>query len=303
MLYLMNAGVPVKPPLISSAGKSWWHDGENVWEAFKFVEGQPLHDGSEQDTAFLGTALGNLHRSGTDFKLRYEKSGIRGETDPERLMANAERLKKDDPGDPLSHMDGSWRRDDLVPRPFGLRSGRLQPRPRHYDPGIDPILAPYERLIAQAMRDLPPDAYLALPHTLVHGDVQPANVIMGEDGVRAFVDFDWCAWRPRIYDLAFAILFCCSFHERPIGKGDIWALTQTPDFNAKATESFMNAYEKNSGALSDAERKYLGPQMALAWCHALVDGAFKVPIEERRNFLSRPAPKDDFFALIGRIQP
>jgi len=251
MFYLARSGVQVKPPLVSADGNTWWRAGDTLWEVFEFVKGRHMRDGAEADAALLGTALGNFHRAGSGFTLRYEKIGARGETDPDRLLLNAKRLRNETPA------SGS-------------------------------ALEPYERLIAQSAQALLPGAYLALPHTLGHGDVQPANVLMGADGVHAFVDFDWCAWRPRIYDLAFAILCCCSSHEQPVGKGAIWALTQAPDFNAGATKSFLNAYEKSAGTLSGEEKKCLGPQIALAWCHARIDGAFKVPREERRNFLARP---------------
>lgn len=263
MLYLARAGVLVRPPLVSKTENTWWRDGEALWEVFEFIEGRHLRDGFEQDAAFLGTALGEFHRSGSGFDLRYEKNGARGETDPERLLLNAKRLRDENPE------TGS-------------------------------ALEPYERLITQSAHDLPPDAYLALPHTLVHGDIQPANVLMVEDGVRAFVDLDWCAWRPRIYDLAFAVLCCCSSHEQPVGRGDIWALTQAPDYNIVATKSFLDAYEECAGALSGDEKKCLGPQIALTWRHVRIDGAFKVPREERRNFLSRPVPEEGFF-IVSRF--
>ncbi len=258
MFYLARSGVPVKPPLVSEAGNTWWREGDMLWEVFEFIEGRNMRDGAEADAALLGTALGNFHRVGSGFTLRYEKMGARGETDPKRLLLNAKQLRNENP-----------------------ESG--------------PVLEPYERLIAQSSHDLPPGAYLALPHTLVHGDVQPANILMGKDGVRAFVDFDWCTWRPRIYDLAFAILCGCSAHEQPVGKGDIRALTQSPDFNAEATKGFMDAYEESAGTLSGEEMKCLKPQIALTWCHVRVDGAFKVSREERRSFLSRPIPEDNFF--------
>ncbi|MFH1477647.1 MAG: phosphotransferase [Verrucomicrobiota bacterium] len=261
MLYLSHSGVQVKPPLVSESGNTWWREDNTLWEVFEFIEGRNMRDGSKRDAALLGAALGSFHRAGNGFTLRYEKMGARGETDPERLLLSAKRL-------------------------------------RNENPETGSVLEPYERLIAQSAHALPPGACLALPHTLVHGDVQPANILMGEDGVRAFVDFDWCAWRPGIYDLAFAVLCCCSSHEQPIGNGNIWALTQAPDFNAEAMESFLDAYEESAGPLSGEEKKCLRPQIALTWCHTRIDGTFKVPGKERYNFLARPVPKDDFSLYV-----
>jgi len=262
MLYLARAAIQVKPPLVSEAGHTSWRAEDTLWEVFEFIEGRHLRDGAKADAAFLGTALGKFHRAGNGFTLRYEKMGVRGETDPERLLLNAARMRSENP-----------------------ESG--------------PALEPYVQLLAQASQALSPGAYPALPHTLVHGDIQPANVLMGAEGVCAFVDFDWCAWRPRIYDLAFAILCCCASHAQPIGNGDIRALTQAPDFNAAATKSFMDAYEASAGTLSGAEKKCLGSQVALTWCHIRIDGAFKVSREERCRFLTRPIPKESFLFKLS----
>src|SRR5205823_230455 len=64
----------------------------------------------------------------------------------------------------------------------------------------------YQDWIITASAELPDQDFTSLPHTLIHGDVQPANILIDAGRMQAFVDLDWCDWRPRIYDLAFAIL-------------------------------------------------------------------------------------------------
>ena len=115
-----------------------------------------------------------------------------------------------------------------------------------------------------------------------------ASSLMDDDGVIAFVDFDWCAWRPRIYDLAFAILLCCAKHETPIDGGDIWSLSQAPLVQADQARAFLHAYDGQGWPLSSEETRALRPQMILSWCHVRLAGAMKVAPEKRAEFLSRP---------------
>ena len=77
----------------------------------------------------------------------------------------------------------------------------------------------------QAAEKLTDSRFDALPHTLIHGDVQPANIIIEDSGRAVLVDLDWCAWR-RASRLVFGLLMCCSHHAEPITGEDIWSLTQ-----------------------------------------------------------------------------
>jgi homoserine kinase type II len=46
------------------------------------------------------------------------------------------------------------------------------------------------------------EAYALLPRALCHGDVHPLNVIWGEFGILAVIDWEFAGLRPEIYDLA-----------------------------------------------------------------------------------------------------
>jgi homoserine kinase type II len=249
--YMAERGVPVQQPRPTLAGAPWWDDNGTVWEVFPFVEGRHLRDGNAEDVAALGAAVGQWHQAGRDFPLRYEKAAPRGETDPERLMQRAETLAQE-------------------------------------SAETAEALVPYRQALERAARELPPERYAALPHTLIHGDIQPANVLMREGRVAAFVDLDWCAWQARLYDLCFVILVCCASHATPIDGGDIRSLTQTPFLNADVTAAFLRAYQDAAAPLTAEERAALRPQLALSWCHVRVDGAYKVPADERAAFLHRP---------------
>jgi len=45
----------------------------------------------------------------------------------------------------------------------------------------------------------------ALPVQLIHGDISPRNVGQSTDGRPIYLDFGFCAQRPRIHDLAYAL--------------------------------------------------------------------------------------------------
>ncbi|HTL29738.1 MAG TPA: phosphotransferase [Tepidisphaeraceae bacterium] len=130
--------------------------------------------------------------------------------------------------------------------------------------------------------------FSCLPQTLIHGDVQPANILIDESHVTALVDLDWCDWRPRVYDLAFTILLCCATHETPIDGGDIWSLSQPPVVQADLARMFLETYEEQGWPLSPEENSALRPQIILSWCHVRLAGAMKVEPSRRAEFLARP---------------
>ncbi|HZO87338.1 MAG TPA: phosphotransferase [Chthonomonadaceae bacterium] len=261
--YLADRRVPVLPPRQSCEGATWSELDGAVWEVFPCVEGRHLRDGEAADVAALGAALAQWHQAGREFPLHYEKAAPRGEMDPNRLRERAKTLVAESP-DTAEALRG------------------------------------YCAVLEWAAGDLPDSRYAALPHTLIHGDIQPANLVMQEGRIRAFVDLDWCGWQARLYDLCFAILICCASHADPFDGGDIRSLTQTPYLEADVVSAFLRAYTAEAGLLTAAECAALLPQLVLTWCHARIDGAFKVPAAERAAFLSRPP---DMAALEWLVLP
>ncbi len=216
-----------------------------------------------EDLQALAEGLAQFHRAAQGFNRHARKLGPRGETDPVELRAQCHELEA-----------GS--------------------------PECAQALKPLREWLAAAEITFPERVFTALPATVVHGDVQPANVLVRGGRVAAFVDLDWCAWRPRIYDLAFAILFCCATHETPIQGGDVWSLTQPPRVDADVVRSFVGAYERHTQPLIPQEREVLPSQLVLSWCHCRIGGAFKVSAGERTAFLSR-APHTLDELLPGRV--
>jgi homoserine kinase type II len=254
--YLAERGVLTPCPHHARDGQSWWCDGEATWEVFPFASGRHLRDGNEEDTAALGAALARWHRVGREFPLRYEKAGSRGETDPRQLHERIAKIESE-------------------------------------SPAAATVLTDYRAAVEQAALALPDWEYSQLPHTLIHGDVQPANILLREGQVSAFVDLDWCAWQARLYDLCFAILLCCANHDTPFDGSDIWSLSQAPRLSAAAVEHFLTAYESHGAPLTTQERQALHPQLVLTWCHVRLGGALKVHASDRTPFLERaPHPAE-----------
>jgi len=146
----------------------------------------------------------------------------------------------------------------------------------------------YREWIESGATELTDAQIAALPSTLIHGDIQPANVLINQQGRAILIDLDWCAWRARIYDLAFAVLLCCSQHPSPIRGEDIWSLSQRARIRQDLVELFLSTYDQHGWPLEPAEAALLGPQIILSWCHVRLAGAMKVEAHRRAEFLNRP---------------
>ena len=248
--FLHQHSAPVIPPRHTQNGESWCNIDDAIWEVFAYIEGRALRDGNSEDVEALGAALARFHSAGIEFPLRHEKISPRGETAPAFLRERLIRIEKE-------------------------------------SPETATILKTYQKSIEENAALLTDHVYRDLPHRLIHGDVQPANLLLEKSTFRAFVDLDWCAWRARIYDLAFAILTCCAHHKSTFDGSDIWSLTQTPYWEDGIVEQFLNSYQNHETPLSDGEKSALHSQVILTWCHIRLGGALKVRPERRLEFLER----------------
>jgi Ser/Thr protein kinase RdoA (MazF antagonist) len=248
--FLSACDVPVAVPRRSSDGETYWLHNDGVFEVFPALSGRHPRDGDEADVRLLAGALTRLHRAALLFSPRFDKLSPRGETDPDYLRAVGRELcdRRPDCADAIARYDG-W--------------------------------------VERAARDLDAAAFSGLPHTLVHGDVQPANVLV-TDGGMVFVDFDWCAWRPRVYDLAFAILLCCSTHDAPVRGDDVWSISQPVRFQPHLLRGFLESCADAGWPLDTCEKAVLGPQIVLSWCSCRLGGAMKTDPSRWREFLARP---------------
>lgn len=255
--FLYANHVAVVPPVKTMSGESFWQDGERLWEVFPAVAGRHFQDGNVDDVRALAAALGKFHDVGRRLSSVCNKLGPRGETDPSEMRGLTSKLRAD----------------------------------------ASDSLSGYKSWITSAADELSDADFASLPCTLIHGDIQPANILIESGRVSALVDLDWCDRRPRIYDLAFAILMCCATHASPIDGGDIWSLTQPPNVEAHLVRLFLQNYNECGWPLEGREIDALRPQILLSWCHCRLAGAMKVEVGRRAEFLARP-PHDDGFAFV-----
>lgn len=248
--FLHHHGAPVIQLRQALNDETWWKNEEDIWEVFPFTDGRHLRDGNTKDIIALGKALAQFHAAGKIFPLRYKKISPRGETAPTFLYERLVRIEKE-------------------------------------SPETASILKIYQQIVEENAALLTDQIYNDLPHTLIHGDVQPANMLLHKSTFAAFVDLDWCAWRARIYDLSFAILTCCAHHKSTFDGSDIWSLTQTPYLEDGIVEDFLNSYQNHTTPLNTAEKSALRSQILLTWCHIRLGGALKVEPERRLEFLER----------------
>lgn len=248
--FLAGKGVPVVPSLqLAHPGPIASQEG--YWEVYPFIQGGPLVEGDRSHLRALAEALARFHAAGAGFPERLEKLGPRGETDPNVLLSQANEI--------------------------------LQT-----SPNAAPQVSRCREWVIRAAEALPDPLFASLPHTLIHGDIQPANLLVREGRIAAFLDLDWCGWQARIYDLAYAFLFCCSTHSSGIEGGDIWSLTQTPNPRPELFAEFLQVYEEAGAPLSPSEQTVLTAQITLTWCHCRLAGALKVAPMDRATFLARP---------------
>ncbi|MCD6351650.1 MAG: phosphotransferase [Armatimonadetes bacterium] len=126
---------------------------------------------------------------------------------------------------------------------------------------------------------LPDEAYWALPQTIVHGDVHPANLHFRDDRVVGIFDYDWVCPAPRLTDLADALIYMAGVRPRPLRDGDIRTLTQPFRLPPRRVEALLRGY---GAELTRDELAALGWLMLARWFFSRADAARrKVPPAER----------------------
>ncbi|HRF50910.1 MAG TPA: phosphotransferase [Anaerolineales bacterium] len=119
----------------------------------------------------------------------------------------------------------------------------------------------------------------------IHGDVRLSNVVQTPTRTPVYLDFGFSAIRPRVYDVAYALVFM------------YWAMRsgETPDeFDWSLVASLLAAYQEAGGTRFTAqERSALLPMMASVPLYAAaLDGYTESPIGKllgRRSFVELSA--------------
>ncbi len=166
----------------------------------------------------------------------------------------------------------------------------VEPRPRFDDPGA--LLDVIGRFGHRAARDRVEwfaktydPLYARLPHGVIHGDYNSANLLFDDAGeVAGVFDFDW-AWRDtRVRDIGDGMLFFGATRDSELDGGDIWSLTACPTLETEAMRRFVDAYEQVS-PLSEDERRAVPLAMLGRWIAIRLEGIVKVPDERKVEFM------------------
>ena len=117
-----------------------------------------------------------------------------------------------------------------------------------------------------------------MPRQYINGDIRLSNIRQTNTGETVYFDFGFLAWRPRIYELAYAIFFMLlGLGGHPILKDFDWA------FVLHLIEVYEAAAEVR---LTPIEWQALLPQTAsVAFYAAALDGFTEKPIENMRTRL------------------
>jgi len=214
MEHLTGRGAPVPELLHTEDGEAAAvHEGQ-VWELFRFVESDPMPEDPILLAREVARSLAEFHKAGEGFERRYEKKGPWGELTPERMRASGERILRE-------------------------------------SPDTSDALGVYLNQIQLAERRLAVH-YNSLPATLCHGDVHPANLIFSAGRI-VMTDLDWLGRRPRLYDLAWGVVFFGAKRRRALAGDSIWDLTQPFEFVPGYLDAFLRRYEDDCSPLSAVE--------------------------------------------------
>jgi Ser/Thr protein kinase RdoA (MazF antagonist) len=247
--HLSRAGLPVYPALRTLSGSRWLERGGAVYEVFPLASGRPPAPGNPAQVEAAGRLLATLHALGPSLKLPGGKILPRLH-DPQNIL-----------------------------RGLHWAANQALSAPQRQD---------LERCIAVAegiARNLPDDAYWALPQTVIHGDYHPLNLLYEGDQVTGLFDFDWSGPGPRMVDVADGILFFCGTRTAPLQAGDIVALTQPFTLDRGLIAAFGRGYATQVRP-QPAELQALPELMRARWLFCRVDAMQrKVAPEHKLQYL------------------
>ena len=85
---------------------------------------------------------------------------------------------------------------------------------REQAPGLMPGLQPASDFLERTLYPV----YTSLPVSFSHGDPHPLNTIWGEDRILCVIDWEFCGWKPLLYDAA--LVAGCIGSEAPEAAGE-----------------------------------------------------------------------------------
>jgi len=248
MQHLHRKGIGAPNPVPLPSGQTWLDWQDQIIELFPFIDaGEPFQQMSLAQLAHAGKALGKFHQAVLDFQPSVAKPAFR--IDPPELAEARIRA---------------------------LISNRNHP--------ADQRLAAY--VLGQlelAKKRLPDDVFFKLPCLTIHGDFHPGNIKFRGNAVAGFFDLDWASWQPRLFDIAYGLLYFAAIRATEIDGSDIYSLTQTCLPSISRSLIFLGGYWE-SVVLEPREIEFIPDFMRIGWICCRTDGSQKVPESERWTF-------------------
>jgi Ser/Thr protein kinase RdoA (MazF antagonist) len=175
--HLRACGIPVPQVVVTQTGEPCVERGPAaLWVMFHFIEGHHYRYDSPLQLSRAARCLSGIHSSGASFTAR----PVQDDTIPDLLRW--------------------WTQGEE-------EMGRL--RRMFSGAGVEAELDFLDSWRTALVRDLPRQAVEELPHTWLHSDFSPSNVISANDQVHAVLDFDVVHHGFRLEDVAYAMFCFC----------------------------------------------------------------------------------------------
>lgn len=251
MQHLNRKKISVPNPVATTIGSTWLRWQDEIIELFPFIEaGETFRQMNQAQLYQAGKALGKFHQSTADFTPTVSKPPFR--IDPP---------------------------DKAEARVLQLMQNRNQ--------ATEQQLAAYVLgQLESVKKRLPDGIFWNLPCQIIHGDFHPGNVKFKGARVAGFFDLDWASRQPRLFDLAYGLLYFAALRSGEIDGGDIYSLTQTCLPSISRSLTFIDGYLE-SVALEPREIDFIPDFMQISWICCRTDGSYKVPKKDSWQFFSQ----------------
>jgi Ser/Thr protein kinase RdoA (MazF antagonist) len=262
--FLADRGFPTQVPLRSTAGHDQVHCLGEVFELYRWVDGELLTaTGRVAARDVVATLLAAFHRVAAAY------------AEPcERLVPQFALHAWPGPGSP--HFDDPLTQTQVLD--FARAGERDPARIGRLNQALERV-----RWLAAAYGPL----LETLPLYTIHGDFTSANVLFTPSGeIAGLFDFDW-AWRDtRVRDVADGALFFGAEPAAALDPGDIWSLTRCPRLDTGGMAAFVEAYGREL-PLTRPERSAIPLAILARWVSMRLENAPKVPLARQVEFLLR----------------
>ncbi|WP_298816327.1 homoserine kinase [Chloroflexus sp.] len=237
--WLRQRGFPAPRVLPARNGETVVIINDRVYELSVFIIGDEFNPTRPRQLSDVGRVLASYHRAVSDFP--------------------------DPPPPPPSR---------YLPSGLSSLTERLITRDLLGD--LTVILHWYERRIAELRRQLSDEAYAALPHLLIHGDMHRDNLIFRGDAVAALIDYDQICIDARLVDVVDALVDMAIGPPPP--NWSMWGVYRAP-LDLERVRLLLRAYNAIM-PLSRNEAQALPAMLETVWLQGNLRRALSTPDAE-----------------------